>query len=390
MKTVIGDKRWSKKYPEVGTGPVSIEPNISPELFELEKERIWQRCWLNVGRIERVANPGDYFVTEIAPCNASILVTHARDGVIRAFHNVCSHRCNRLVWDEQGRGSTFTCSFHCWTYDDHGALRAVTDESNFHDLDKSKLGLTPVAIDQWLGFLFINLDAEPTETLEEYLGGVAEDLAGADFGKYTQTFQYIAEERANWKTILDAQNELYHLPFQHRNTASDLAVLKDGLYTRLLDVRLHGKHTIYSSEVHQKEGTTPLNKLQSTHSRGALRLPIVGDFEFYSIFPNFVILLTHGEEYDFFTTYNIWPTAVDQTRWEICTFGLPPQNAEELFALEFQKCYTRDTLLEDVIAHEQTQLGLASRAKTHFYFQDEEIQLRHFHNVWEEMCGVKL
>ena len=139
MKTVLADKRWCEKYPHVGTGPVSTEPNICPELYELEKEKVFRKCWLNVGRVDQIPKPGDYVVVDIEAGSVSILLTHGRDGTIRAFHNVCGHRSNRLVWDKAGHGPTFMCGFHCWVYDSEGKLRSVTDESNFHDLDKAML-----------------------------------------------------------------------------------------------------------------------------------------------------------------------------------------------------------------------------------------------------------
>ena len=57
MRTVIADKRWAEKYPEVGTGPVAAEPLISQEHFELEREKIFRRTWLNIGRVEEIPNP---------------------------------------------------------------------------------------------------------------------------------------------------------------------------------------------------------------------------------------------------------------------------------------------------------------------------------------------
>ena len=163
---VIADKRWVKKYPEVGTGPVSAEPCISPEYFELERERVFRRTWLYVGRMEAIPKPGDYFVQDLAVCQASILVIRGTDKVIRAFHNVCSHRGNKLVWDDQGScPGVLSCGFHSWTYDTTGRLTWVADEENFFDLDKSEHGLTPVATEVWQGFIFINLAANPQESL---------------------------------------------------------------------------------------------------------------------------------------------------------------------------------------------------------------------------------
>ena len=58
LQTVLADKRWAEKYPEIGTGPVSAEPLISQEHFELEREKVFRRTWLNIGRVEEVLPAG--------------------------------------------------------------------------------------------------------------------------------------------------------------------------------------------------------------------------------------------------------------------------------------------------------------------------------------------
>src|SRR5881409_767832 len=93
MATSATTPRWASEYPELGFDPLPVEPLISPRYYELEKERIFRRVWLNVGTIAAdCPNPGDYFVKEIEVCDASVLVMHGKDGQIRAFYNVCSHR----------------------------------------------------------------------------------------------------------------------------------------------------------------------------------------------------------------------------------------------------------------------------------------------------------
>src|SRR5947208_2001697 len=128
MQPQVEEKRWAARYPQLGTGPVPIEPCVSPEYFELERRMIFRRAWLNVGRVEEIPNPGDYFTKDIVAANASIIVVRGMDGVVRAFHNVCSHRGNKMAWDESGCGRSFTCSFHAWTYGLDGALKSVPDE----------------------------------------------------------------------------------------------------------------------------------------------------------------------------------------------------------------------------------------------------------------------
>ena len=386
MRTIIGDKRWAEKYPEVGTGPVSAESCISQEYFELEREKVFRRTWLNVGRVEDVPNPGDYIVKDLLACNASVLIVRGKDNVIRGFHNVCSHRGNKVVWDEKGscKGS-LVCGFHCWTYDTTGKLSWIPDEENFFDLKKDELGLAPIHTDVWEGFIFINLDPQPRECLREYLGGVADQLSGGPFDQLAPTFAYQVSEKTNWKIALDAQNELYHLPFQHRYTIPQFCTLKDGRYTRLLDVRLFNYHTVYSSEVPSERTAHPVEKLtyQLSAADTELRLPRIGDFDFYTIFPNMALLLFRGISHDYYMTYNFWPTAVDRTTWDLKLYFRPAENAGQRTGQEYMKCLLRDVLQEDANAHEQIHIGLASRAKQQLNFQDDEIQIRYFHKVLE-------
>jgi phenylpropionate dioxygenase-like ring-hydroxylating dioxygenase large terminal subunit len=105
-----------------------------------------------------------------------------KDRKVRPFHNVCTHRGNRLVGGEQGlcRGR-FVCRFHSWAFDTSGQLTWVSDESNFYNIDKRCLGLKPITTDVWEGFIFINLSPNPAETLAEYMAGMVEQIHGYPF-----------------------------------------------------------------------------------------------------------------------------------------------------------------------------------------------------------------
>ena len=173
--------KWHSRYPELGTGPLPIEPYISREYFEKERERIFRKVWLNVGRVEQIPNSGDYFVKELAVCHTSIVVVRGNEGGVHAFHNMCSHRGNPVVWNTKGKCKAFTCRYHSWTYGLDGALRYVPDEKNFCGIRKENLGLTPVSVDIWEGFIFINVDPNPKETLKDYLGEVGRSFAGYPF-----------------------------------------------------------------------------------------------------------------------------------------------------------------------------------------------------------------
>lgn len=121
-------------------------------------------------REERIPHAGDYFVKELAACNTALLVVRGSDGKLRAFHNMCSHRGNKVVWEEQGHYQICVCKFHGWTYNTQGQLTFVPDEERFFGLDRRQQELTPVAAKVWNGFIFIHLNFQQAESLHEYLG----------------------------------------------------------------------------------------------------------------------------------------------------------------------------------------------------------------------------
>ena len=141
---------WTEHYPELGTGPVSYEDSISPEHYELERDAIFRRTWLNVGRVEQLPRNGSYFTKELDAARTSVVVVRGTDGEVRAFHNICRHRGNKLVWNDFPREETsgtcrqFTCKYHGWRYDLDGELTFVQQEEEFFDLDKADYGLAPV------------------------------------------------------------------------------------------------------------------------------------------------------------------------------------------------------------------------------------------------------
>ncbi len=212
---------WTQHYPELGTGPISFRDSTSPEFYELEREAIFKRAWLNVARVEEVPRVGSYLTKEIAVVNASIIVVRGKDQQIRAFYNVCRHRGNKLVWNDFPREETkgvcrqFTCKYHAWRYDLEGALTYVQQESEFFDVDKDEYGLRPVHCDVWNGFIFVNFDAEPRQSLRDFLGPMVTGLDDYPFEKLTERYDFVADNNSNWKVFADAFQEYYHVPALH-------------------------------------------------------------------------------------------------------------------------------------------------------------------------------
>ena len=136
----------------------------SDETFALEKERIFCREWFCAGREEEVPKPGDHLVLDIV--GESILVVRNRQGVLRAFYNVCRHRGSRLCRTDGGpmpgaavqggviAGRSIMCPYHQWSYDLDGRLIAAPHLSAVPGFDKSVISLYPVGVECWGGFIF--------------------------------------------------------------------------------------------------------------------------------------------------------------------------------------------------------------------------------------------
>jgi phenylpropionate dioxygenase-like ring-hydroxylating dioxygenase large terminal subunit len=392
-------KKWHDLYPELGTGPVPIEPYISQEYFDLERERIFRKVWLNVGREEALPKPGDYFVKDLPVGKTSLLIVRSKDGHIRAFHNVCSHRSNKLVWDRSGSCQNFSCKFHGWTYNLEGRLTFVPDEESFFDLKKTDHGLTPVATDTWQGFIFINLDPQPQESLKEYLGEWAQNVEGYPFAKNSAVcYSWQTELRANWKILKDAFQEAYHVAFLHKRSIPDAFTGKSNPFAHGLDYKLYPRHhtmSVYGNAAHRP---TPVEALAYRFGTLLIREDFSPDalpsgvnptrhpawaLDLNVIFPNFFVDVSEGSYF----TYNMWPLTVDRTLWEVRYYLPEPQSVGQRFSQEYSKTFFRDVLMEDANTLENTQQVLASGAKTHFILQDQELLIRHDHKVHEDHVG---
>ncbi|HIF10061.1 MAG TPA: aromatic ring-hydroxylating dioxygenase subunit alpha [Sneathiellales bacterium] len=384
METDYG-KRWTQDYPELGTDPVPVASRLTQEYFDRERDTIFSKSWLNVGREEQIAETGDFFVQDIAVCKASVLLVRGKDGESRGFHNVCPHRASKLVWGGSGCKRTFTCKFHGWTFDESGQLVGVPDEDGFYCLDKSENGLVRVATEVWNGFIFVNLDPNPKESLQEYLGEWGERLADYPFQGRTTCYAYQGEINANWKLCVSAFNEGYHVPFVHPMSAPETFRSKKNLFCRPIWVKLYPRHQTYSFYANPDSKMTALEALSAKYgpivSSGPLGCPPganpAGDpdwaLDANVVFPNFFVDVAN----DWYFTYNFWPIAPDRTFYQVKSYFVPPKTASERFAHEYGRVLLRDVLLEDVETIEHTQLGLASGVRSHYILQDSEILIRH-------------
>ena len=269
------------KYPEIGTGPCSTDIYHDPEIWQKEIDAIFRKSWFMIGRVDQIPNPGDFFTYELPVFRQALLIVRDRDGNVNGFHNVCTHRGNVIEHRQSGSCSgRFMCRFHGWLYDTKGNLTRIRDDEGFFDLDKSKLGLKPVPLSIWEGFIFVSPEDEPSQTLEEYLGEQGRDLVGYPWHLCTQSVQYDVEIACNWKLVVDSFAEIYHIPTLHPRTAAPTVCGKFNPYGRLLDVELKGNHRTNSHWSDVVEVTNPVQILAYQNAAGQNHLAGENDFEF--------------------------------------------------------------------------------------------------------------
>jgi choline monooxygenase len=184
-----------------------------PAVLALEHERIFARSWQYVGRLEQVAEPGDFFAGRAG--HVPVVVVRDDTGALNAFVNVCRHRGHEVASGE-GNRRTLQCPYHAWTYGLDGCLRAVPRGERERDLPVGELSLLRVQVDSWGPFVFVNPDLSAAP-LAEVLGELPEIVAasGVDFSRlrFRERREWLL--KANWKIGIENYLECYHCPVAH-------------------------------------------------------------------------------------------------------------------------------------------------------------------------------
>jgi choline monooxygenase len=183
-------------------------------LAKLEQTSVFAANWHFAGRVDQVAQPGQFLTTNIA--GEPIVVVRGQDKVLRAFFNVCRHHAAEVAVEPQGTCSVLRCPYHGWTYDLDGKLKGAPEFEGVCDFDRN--GLVPIQVETWESFVFVKIDGSPKPTLREFLGDAVDRIAKLNISNLHFFARQTYTINCNWKVYAD--NYLdggYHIPHLHKS-----------------------------------------------------------------------------------------------------------------------------------------------------------------------------
>jgi len=263
-----------------------------PLRFERELVEVFHQSWMPACPSADIARPRDYVLFE--ELRQSIVIARGDDGEPLAWHNVCQHRGTRIVAQaghcEKGR---FTCPWHGFQYDLTGKVRFTPMKTSFDEAMLDNLRAPPVRVAEWGGFIWICLSDE-TPDLKTFLGDIHGELDWFGLDGFDTRFRAEFTLDANWKTVVDAFNETWHVPHTHQSTLSEIVQWGKA------HLRICNPHSWMSIPV---KGLTDRAGEGADHRAAQITHYLAFPNTFFSCFP------THLQ------TWNIWPVSPTQTHF---------------------------------------------------------------------------
>lgn len=344
----------------------------SAALLELEKRHLFRTHWQIAGHVSDVPRPGDYLTLDVVGERA--LVVRGKDGLVRAFHNLCRHRGSRVVADEKGScKNALVCPFHGWVYNLDGTLRGAARRRSFPELDKHEFGLMPIKLEIWMGFIFIRFrEGGSQPPVAELLKPIESEFAHYGSAGMVPTWGIWTQKSAvNWKSVRDVDNEGYHVAMAH-------PALQD-LYgaTYFDEPFVHGVSRSYATyNPHAGRRWSVRHYVRIAPRPERLPDHLKRAWVYYGIFPNAVIAAT-PETVQF---YQEFPLSTGETLLRGAIYRYPDETREQAAARYLAFRIDRDTMAEDVQLSVWSNESMMSEAFGGFYLSDLEYGVRTHHD----------
>ncbi|CAN5659415.1 aromatic ring-hydroxylating dioxygenase subunit alpha [soil metagenome] len=319
----------------------------SPEIYALEKEQIFMRDWLSVGRVEEIANVGDYMTFQVM--NESIVVSRPAEGEVVAFMNQCLHRGVEVAIGS-GNAKRFSCPYHAWLYDTGGKLIGApgmkASEVSMVDWNMKRLELRV-----WRGWIFISF-AEQPQPFEEFLEPLERNLWWFQTDECKLAGKVVIDVKCNWKFLVENLIDIYHVGVIHRSTF--------GGFVKGEELKFHlekngGWHTSYEARPHSKGGQQVFPALPWAADKPTGIACKAG------IYPN----LNLSMRADSVRMWHVWPVSPSETR--IVCYLLFPEAAFSIPNYEEEMVKYR-AFVEQIIAEDATMVeSLQNSAGSRFF-----------------------
>lgn len=354
-------------FQEIAPASARISVSRYTSAAELEKENIalFRRRPVIAAHLADIPATGDFVTVDIG--GVPLIVLRTGGDAIRVLVNVCRHRGARLIDGSAGScKKALTCPYHAWTYNLDGQLIHVPHQASFADLDASSLALRRVAHEVRHGFVWVCIEPNHALDVAGALGeAIDDDLRAFDLASHQVANTAVHVRQANWKLIMDAFAEGYHLKSLHRATLARFF-----LETSILDD--------FSPHVRQLGARKSLTEIADD--------PVDSwDFRkhttlFYNLFPN-VVLVFHPH---WISQLSLFPEAVDRVRVvhrmlipAATDVGAQRDNLDKSFAHIDGQVFQQ----EDLMIAESIQKGLLSGANEHVLLGAMEEGMRLFHQA---------
>jgi len=358
----------------------------SEEYFALEQQHIFRKSWLFAGHLDEIPEPGCYMRWHNA--GDPIVIVHGMDGQVRAFYNTCRHRGAPVVTEDRGKSSRLMCSYHNWTYKTDGSLVGVPERQDFpKDFDMSCRGLIPVRCEMFGKVIYVNFD-DNAISLRDWLGPLADEWEEFAFDRVKLAARYSFDLNCNWKVAMEANMEVYHVPFIHPETVAPLVDSKRNLNTMYPNghARMLAPPPKTTDREHVRAVDSP-PEWQQIESVGELGRTCT---QSYTLFPNWVSPLSNY----FVPPLVFWPTSLTTTRLELVTMALDWGDGPEpdLWTVpDASKPNGRDMspiILEDTQFGEAIQHSMQSAAFKSVPLSYQEARIYKFHQSCDQMIGI--
>jgi len=371
FEQLLGELDNRGSTPDGAADVATLDPAIysDPGRFERERDKLFRRLPLCLGHADQLAEPGRVLAREI--CGVPVLLTRGRDNTIRAFLNVCRHRGARLLveQDEVLCRQALACPYHGWTYRLDGALAGIPRVEGFPDLDRAAIHLRelPSAVRHGLIFVVLDPDAGPVD-IAGYLGALDADLSAIGMERHRFYRQGITRRATNWKLIVDAFLEVYHVTRLHAGTLAEYFV-DSVLVSEPLG--RHGRYLV------GRQSTREIRDMPVAEWSPQRHATLV-----HLIFPNSIVVY-HP---DYISHLGMFPEAADRTLF-VHTMLTPEKPRDEKAETHWRRSFELlDGAVfngEDIAVCEQIQRGLSCGANDRLLIGRYEQNLRRFHGSLE-------